>query len=153
MTWKPPCDTSTSPTAIYLISKPTWRFGLGTKSETRRGEKLSSITELAVILGQNVMTKLRLQIAIGIVGIMSTLVGIWTMLQIQTMFLSTWFLVGLYLTIALLLSLVVGWLTKKLLKSGWYTLTFTALITTAICLSFYISQYKPYYKYYNSGRL
>ena len=92
------------------------------------------------------MNKLKLQITIGTIGLISTAIGIWTMLQTPTMILTPWFLVGLYLPIAFIISLVVGFLTKALLKSSWHTLTFTALTMTVICLTFYGSQYKPSYK-------
>ncbi len=91
------------------------------------------------------MNKLKQQIAIGTIGIISTATGIWTMLQTPTMILSPLFLVGLYLPIAFIVSLVIGFLTKALLKSSWHTLTFTALIMTVICLTFSASQYKSSY--------
>jgi len=92
------------------------------------------------------MNKLKLQITIGTIGLISTAIGIWTMLQTPTMILTPWFLVILFLPIAFIISLVVGSLTKVLLKSSWHTLTFTALTMTVICLTFYGSQYKPSYK-------
>lgn len=92
------------------------------------------------------MDKIKRQILIGTIGLISTAIGIWTILQTPTMILTPWFLVGLYLPIAFIISLVVGSLTKILLKSSWHTLTFTALIMTVICLTFYGSQYKPSYK-------
>ena len=91
------------------------------------------------------MNKLKLQIAIGTFGLISIAIGIWTMLQTPTMILSPFFLVALYLPITVIISLVVGFLTKALLKSGWHTLTFTSLTMTVICLTFYASQYKPSY--------
>ena len=92
------------------------------------------------------MNKLKLQIAIGTIGLISTAIGIWTLLQTPTMILTPLFLVGLYFPIAFIVSLVVGFLTKALLKSSWHTLTFTSLTMTVICLTFYASQYKPSYK-------
>jgi hypothetical protein len=92
------------------------------------------------------MNKLKLQIAIGTIGLISTAIGIRTMLQTPTMILTPWFLVGLYLPIAFVVLLVVGFFTKAILKSSWHTLTFTALTMTVICLTFYASQYKPSYK-------
>ena len=92
------------------------------------------------------MNKLKLQIAIGTIGLISTAIGIWTLLQTPTMILTPLFLVKLYLPIAFIVSLVVGFLTKALLKSSWHTLTFTSLTMTVICLTFYASQYKPSYK-------
>jgi hypothetical protein len=95
---------------------------------------------------QTLMTKPKLQIAIATIGLISIWIGVRTILQIPTMIISPWFLVGLYLTIAILVSFVIGYLIKAFLKSRWHTLTFTALAMTVICLSFYISQYKPGYK-------
>ena len=92
------------------------------------------------------MNKLKSQIIIGTIGLISTAIGIWTMLQTPTMILTPWFLVGLYLPIAFIISLVVGFFIKALLKSSWHTLTFTALTMTVIGLTFYGSQYKPSYK-------
>jgi hypothetical protein len=92
------------------------------------------------------MKKLKLQIAIGTIGLISTAIGIWTLLQTPTMILTPLFLVGLYLPIAFIISLIVGFLIKVLLKSSWHTLTFAALTMTVICLTFYGSQYKPSYK-------
>ena len=92
------------------------------------------------------MAKSKLQVAIIIIGLISTTLGTWTMLQTPTMILPPWFLVGLYLPIAFIVSLIVGFLAKKLLKSSWHTLTFTALTMTIIGLTFYVSQYKPSYK-------
>ena len=92
------------------------------------------------------MNKLKLQVAIGTIGLISTAIGIWTLLQTPTMILTPLFLVGLYFPIAFIVSLVVGFLTKALLKSSWHTLTFTSLTMTVICLTFYASQYKPSYK-------
>ena len=92
------------------------------------------------------MNKQKLQITIGTIGIISTAIGIWTLLQTPTMILSPLFLVGLYLPIALIVSLVLGSLTKVLLKSSWHTLTLTALIMTIICLTFSASQYKSSYE-------
>ena len=92
------------------------------------------------------MTRPKLQIAIGTIGLLSIWIGIRTMLQIPTMIISPWFLVGLYLTIALVVSFFIGYLTKVFSKSSWHTLTFTALAMTIICSTFYISQYKPSYK-------
>jgi len=92
------------------------------------------------------MTKSKLQIAILTIGLISTALGIWTMSQTPTMILSPLFLVGLYLTIALMISLVFGFFAKALLNSNWSTLTFAALSMTFICLTFYASQYNPSYK-------
>jgi len=92
------------------------------------------------------MTRSKLQIAIGTIGLLSIWIGIRTMLQIPTMIISPWFLVGLYLTIALLMSFVIGYLIKVISKSSWHSLTFAALAMTIICLTFYISQYEPSYK-------
>ena len=92
------------------------------------------------------MNKLKLQIAIGTIGLISTAIGIWTMLQTPTMILTPSFLVGLYLPITFIISLVIGFLIKALLKSSWHTLTFTALTMTVISLTFYINQYKPSYE-------
>jgi len=94
----------------------------------------------------NPMTKSKLQIAIVITGLISTGLGIRTMLQIPTMILAPWFLVGLYLPIAFFIALLAGFLAKTLLKSGWHVLTFTSIAMTVICLAFYISEYKPTYK-------
>ena len=92
------------------------------------------------------MRKSKLQIAIVITGLLSTILGVRTMLQIPTMILAPWFLVGLYLPIVFFISLLAGVLTKALLKSGWHVLIFTSITMTVICFTFYISEYKPTYK-------
>ncbi len=61
------------------------------------------------------------------------------------MILSPLFLVGLYLTTALIISLIIGFFAKALLNSSWSALTFAALSMTIICLTFYASQYRPSY--------
>jgi hypothetical protein len=92
------------------------------------------------------MNKLIIQITIGIIGLISTSIAIWTLLHTPTLILPPLFLIGLYLPIVFVFSLVIGFLIKKLLKSSWHTLTFTSLILSVICLSFYASQYKLSYE-------
>src|SRR4051812_35292282 len=88
----------------------------------------------------------QIQMAIIVLGLTSTILGIWTMLQIPTMILRPWFLVVIFLPIAFLSALTIGFLFKKVLNSGWHIMTFTSVIMTGICLIFYASQFKPSYK-------
>lgn len=88
----------------------------------------------------------RIQIAIIILGLISTSVGIWIMLQTPTIILSPWSLVAMFLPIAFLVALLIGYLIKGVLNSGWHTMTFAALVMTVICIIFYASQYRPSYK-------
>jgi hypothetical protein len=103
---------------------------------------------LIVVLTNNVCSTMgrQIQIAIVILGLLSIALGIWTMLQIPTMILSPWFLVLIFLPIALFVAFFIGFLLTILLNSAWHPMTFTALVITAICLTFYISQYRPGYK-------
>jgi hypothetical protein len=88
----------------------------------------------------------QIQILIIILGLISTSLGIWTMLQIPTIILSPWSLVAIFLPLTLFIALLIGYLTKVMLNSGWHTMTFAALIMTGICLAFYARQFKPSYK-------
>ena len=92
------------------------------------------------------MTKLKLQIVIAIIGLLSIALGIWTMLQTPTMILAPWFYVGLYLAIAFFPSLLFGFLTKALLRSSWHVLTFTSIVMTVISITFCVIEHKPSYK-------
>jgi energy-coupling factor transporter transmembrane protein EcfT len=56
------------------------------------------------------------------------------------------FLIGIYLPIVFGVSLLIGFLIKKLLKSNWHTLTFISIMLSVICLSFYASQFKSSYE-------
>src|ERR1700733_9637287 len=88
----------------------------------------------------------QIQIAIVIMALLSTALGIWTMLQIPTMILPRLYIVLIFLPIILLISFIIGSLLTALLNSSWHLLTFMSLVQTAICLIFYASQYRPGYK-------
>ena len=88
----------------------------------------------------------QIQTAIIVLCLISTSIGIWTMLQTPTVILPPWFLVAMFLPIAFLIALAIGFLVKIILNSGWHTMTFTSLVLTCICLIFYASQFKPSYK-------
>lgn len=92
------------------------------------------------------MIRSKLQIGIGVIGLLSIWIFIKTILQIPTIILSPWFLVEIYLTISLAISFIIGYFIKVFSKSSWHTLTFTALVMIIFCLIFYICQYKPKYR-------
>ena len=94
------------------------------------------------------MTKSKIQIAILTLGLLTIALGIWTMLQIQTVILPSWYLVLILLPITLSIAFGLGFLVKKLFKLRWHTLTITSLIMTIVCLTFYISEYRPSYTIY-----
>lgn len=94
------------------------------------------------------MTKSKIQLAILTLGFLTIALGIWTMLQIPTVILPAWYLVLIYLPITFLIAFGLGFLTKKLFKLSWHTLTITSLIMTIACLTFYISEYRPSYTIY-----
>jgi len=94
------------------------------------------------------MTKSKIQIAILTLGLLTIALGIWTMLQIQTFILPSWHLVLILLPITLSIAFGLGFLAKKLFKLRWHTLTITSLIMTIVCLTFYISEYRPSYTIY-----
>lgn len=79
------------------------------------------------------------------IGLVSTGIGVRTMLEIPTVILSGWFLVIMYVSIALLLSLEFGALFCALTKFKINLLSATSIILTIACLGFYISEYRPTY--------
>ncbi|SIS58316.1 hypothetical protein SAMN05421796_101405 [Chryseobacterium piscicola] len=87
--------------------------------------------------------KSKLQFVIIFLGILSSCFGIWKMLKTETMILSPWFLVLLFLPILLFISFLLGYFLKIILKSEWNTLTFTSVFVIIICSIFYASQYRP----------
>ena len=91
------------------------------------------------------MKKNKLQIPIIIFGLVAIGLGVRSLLQVPTMILPTWFLVSLYLPIALLISFILGFITKKLTKSTWHMLTFTTIFASLVSLTFYFSEYSPSY--------
>ena len=98
------------------------------------------------IINIAVFIKLKIQIPILIIGLISTALGIWTMVQTPTVILPVWFLVLLLLPIIFLISLGLGFVVKRVFKSSWHTLTFTSLIMTIACLTYYVSEYRSSYK-------
>jgi hypothetical protein len=90
---------------------------------------------------EKINNQIELQITIGIFGLISTGIGIWTILQTPTIILPAYFLVVLLLPIAFYVLLPLSVCTKTLLKSRWHTLTFTALFITITCVTFFASQY------------
>ena len=85
------------------------------------------------------------QLLILTIGFTSIGLGVWTMLQTPTLILPSWFLVLLFLPIAFIIALTIGFLIKKMSKSSWHTLTFTSILLTILCLSYFISEYRPSY--------
>ena len=91
------------------------------------------------------MKKNKLQTLVIILGLIAIGLGVKSLLQIPTMILPTWFLVLLYLPFVLLISFTLGFITKKLTKSTWHTLTLSTILAAIISLTFYFSEYKPSY--------
>jgi len=89
------------------------------------------------------MRKSKVQIAILTLGLLTTGLGVWTMLQIPTHILPSWYLVLIFLPITLLVAFGLGFLIKSLFKIRWHTLTITSIIMAVTCLSFYISEFRP----------
>lgn len=94
------------------------------------------------------MTKSKIQIAILTLGLLTIGLGIWTMLQIPTLILPSWYLVLIFLPITFLIAFGLGFLTKTLFKLRWHTLTITSIIMTITCLTFYISEFRPSHTIY-----
>jgi hypothetical protein len=92
------------------------------------------------------VTKSKGQIAILTIGLISLILGIWTMLQIPTVILPSWFLLVIFLPVAFLISLGLGYVAKTVVKPRWHLLTHTSLFITLICLSFYVTEYRPTHK-------
>ena len=90
--------------------------------------------------------KSKIQQFIWAIGLISIGLGVWTILQTPTLLLPSWFLAVLFVPITILCSLGLGFLIKKIFKSNWSVITFTAIIMSTLCLSYYISEYKPTYK-------
>lgn len=90
--------------------------------------------------------KSKSQSIIILLGIVSLGSGIWQMLQTATMILPPWFLVLFYVIITFCVSFILGFLVKKILKSRWYTLTFTSIFIIIACCVFCISQYRASYE-------
>jgi hypothetical protein len=86
-----------------------------------------------------------IQIAIGIIGLISTVIAVWTRMQTPTVILPLWFLIAATLFVVLLTAMFIGYAIKILLNSGWHTMTFTALVMTGACLTYYASQFTPAY--------
>ena len=83
---------------------------------------------------------------IQLIGLVGFILGILTMLRTPTVILPPWFLVFLFLPILLGVSLLLGLATRYFIKSNWSRLTFTALFAGLVCITFYVSEYKPTYK-------
>ena len=91
------------------------------------------------------LRKSKVQIAILTLGFLTIVLGIWTMLQVPTLILPSWYLVLIFLPITLLIAFGLGFLIKSLFKVHWHTLTITSIIMTITCLTFYISEFRPNY--------
>lgn len=89
----------------------------------------------------NLKSKLQ-PIIIGL-GILSLVVGIRQMLQTRTMILPSWFLVLLFTPSMMCVSVMLGYLAKKITKSKWHTLTHAAVFVIVFSSIFYISEYRP----------
>ncbi|WP_316784413.1 hypothetical protein [Pedobacter frigiditerrae] len=87
--------------------------------------------------------KYKIQPIIIILGVLSLGFGSFKMLQTETMILPSWFLVLIYLPCTLLISLILGYLAKKMLNSKWWTITFTSIFVIIFCSIFYLSEYRP----------
>ncbi|KQC01151.1 hypothetical protein [Pedobacter sp. Hv1] len=87
--------------------------------------------------------KSKLQFIIIGLGILSLVVGIRQMLQTRTMILPSWFLVLLFTPSMMCVSVMLGYLTKKITKSKWYILTHAAIFVIVFSSIFYISEYRP----------
>lgn len=87
--------------------------------------------------------KSKLQTIIIVLGILSLVIGIRQMLQTRTMILPSWFLVLLFFPSMMCVSIVLGYLAKKITKSKWHTLTLASIFVTVFCSIFYISEYRP----------
>lgn len=94
------------------------------------------------------MSKSKIQIALLALGPLTITLGIWTMFQIKTVIIPAWYLVSILLPLTLLIAFGLGFLTKKIFRLSWHTLTITSLIYSIVCLIFYISEYKPSYIIY-----
>jgi len=90
--------------------------------------------------------KFKIQPIIIILGVIFLCIGAWQMLKIETMILSPWFLVLLFLPILILVSFILGYLLKIIIKSEWNILTLASIIVIIICSIFYASQYRPTHK-------
>ena len=86
--------------------------------------------------------------ALILIGLISFLLGVRTMLEVSTVILSGWFLVIMYGGILLLIAFGLGALIRSLTKSKIHLLSGASLIVAIICLAFYISEFRPTYKIY-----
>lgn len=81
-------------------------------------------------------------------GLASFILGIKTMLEVQTLILPAWTLVLMYGGVLMAVSFGLGALVSLLTRSKLHTLTASSLIISIACISFYISQFKPNYEIY-----
>ena len=86
--------------------------------------------------------------ALILIGLISFLLGVRTMLEVSTVILSGWFLVIMYGSILLLIAFGLGALIRSLTKSKIHLLSGASLIVAIVCLAFYISKFRPTYKIY-----
>ncbi len=70
------------------------------------------------------------------------------MLQTPPLFFKTWFMVLISFSIIFVLALGFGLLIKLVLKSSWYSFTFTAILLTLYGLPYYLNEYKYSYTIY-----
>lgn len=83
-----------------------------------------------------------------LLGLTSLILGIKTMLEVQTLILPTWTLALIYGGVLLAISFGLGILASWLTKSRLHMLTVTSMIISIVCISFYINQFKPSYDIY-----
>jgi len=83
-----------------------------------------------------------------LIGLISLVLGVRTMLEIPTVILSGWFLVIMYGSILLLIAFGLGALISSLTKYKIHLLSVASIIVTIVCLAFYISEFRPTYKIY-----
>jgi len=92
------------------------------------------------------VVKSKLQIAIIFFGLISYSISVWTMFHIPLVFVYPLHLVLAYTLIICPISFGLGFLTRKILKSNWYSLTFASIFIIVFAFIFYISQHRPRYE-------
>ena len=88
------------------------------------------------------MFKSKLQIFILLIGLVALGLGVKTMLQTPTLILPPQLLVLIYTPILLVLAVALGFGLKKGLNSNWHTLTFSSIIITVVCGTFFLTQHR-----------
>jgi hypothetical protein len=83
---------------------------------------------------------------IQLIGLVGLILGILATLRTPTVILPPWFLALLFLPMLLGVSFLLGLAARFFIKSNWSRLTFTAFFAGLLCITFYISEYRPTYK-------